>query len=210
MADDRNTSDQYVNAMHESNIAWLNFVSAAFEIGREIVKSHQKEESPAMKDIRRQANEILSPHANIHGRTNEDRVCAIFDWLIQSDAGIPSLHPGVTGISKEFQTRAGRVDRLLVHSDGTATVVEIKGPGSRRDHACGLGQALVYAAAVREEMPKFHEVRSALFVGGEHDQWLSSACRVSGVAYECIGHKANKMIVEFAAAAYEVMRGNRE
>lgn len=191
MAERKVVDWESVVATHESNIAWLKFVAAVTEFSKEIVESQQKKET-------------------IHSRTNEDRVCAIFDWLILSEAGIPSLHQGVTSVRKEFQTKAGRVDRLLVHSDGTATVVEIKGPGSLRDHACGLGQALVYAAAVREEMPEFQEVRSALFVGGEHNQWLSSACLVSGVAYECIGRKANKLIGEFAEAAYEAMRGNRE
>lgn len=193
---------------HESNIAWLKFLSALCDVANDVGGLRQG--SPAIAEIRQQMDDLLAPHANIHGRTNEDRVCAIFDWLIQSESGINGIQNDVVAIHREFRTGAGFVDRLLVHADGTVTVVEIKGPGSRRDHACGLGQALVYAAAVREEMPKFHEVRSALFVGGEHDQWLSSACRVSGVAYECIGHKANKMIVEFAAAAYEVMRGNRE
>lgn len=141
--------------------------------------------SIGMREKISEINDIFGPLVNIAGRVGEDRSCALFDYAMASGGMHFSgdLHPGVIRSTREFQLPIGRVDRLLEHDDGSFTTVEIKPSGSRRDIAQGLGQAVMYAAAMRITLNDERDVRPALFVSSNHDPYIAAACDMAGVTY---------------------------
>lgn len=135
---------------------------------------------------------------DISYRVGESRVCALFDYLIGSGCLDGRFHAGITAIGKNVRLPCGFADRVLHHGDGSLTVVEVKQRGSRRDHACGIGQALVYAAALRE-VASATDVHPALVVSGNHDRWIADACATAGVAYINLPGDVETIIEEIIA-----------
>jgi hypothetical protein len=149
--------------------------------------------------LEKEMHEILQPTSNILGRKNEDKICAIFDSMLHSENEfvLSKLHHSIESFAKEFQLECGRCDRVIYHADGVVTVAEVKAKGSRRDHAQGLGQVLMYAAAAREQRLS-NDVRMALVVGGEKDIWLESACKTAGVSYINISNSVEILCEKYA------------
>jgi hypothetical protein len=148
---------------------------------------------------------LLSPAVNIIGLVGESKICAIFDYLVHNDdcLVIGRLHPGIQLIKREVRSSSGLADRVLHHADGVITVVEVKAAGSRRDHAQGLGQVLMYAATLREET-NAPDVQCALFVGGDYDVWVAHACQSVGVTYINLPSHIEQVIDEYSLLAKQM------
>ena len=156
----------------------------------------------AARATQQELEDMLASQSVIVERVGEKKTCAIFDMTVfEEDADIAKLSSSrIVSVEREATLPCGNVDRLLRHADGTITVVELKGKGSRRDHACGIGQALVYAACARETLGA-SEVRAALFVLGEFDPWIAQACETAGVSYFNIARSAEYLIDLYSSAA---------
>lgn len=156
----------------------------------------------AEEDLRR----FVDGLSQVHRTQGEAQVCALFDWAIYSEDTdvLGKLHTGVVSNRREVALPCGKADRVLMHADGTATVVEIKAAGSRRDHAQGLGQALLYAEALRATgVP---DVQMALVVAGDADPWVESACKTAGVSYLAFPLVQISTVSDYGAAA---LRGSK-
>jgi len=123
----------------------------------------------------------LAPMARISRLSGEAKACAIFDAMFVLGDISRELGSEVACCKPEVQVAGLRVDRVLYHEDGSVSAVEIKPVGSRRDMVHGVGQALLYAAALIESGEA--EVRPVLFVSGERDSLVAEACRLGGVEY---------------------------
>lgn len=148
--------------------------------------------------LHEESKQIFAPLKNTLGRRGEDKSCALFDYAILGGVFDKQLHQEVVLSRKEYRLKAGRIDRLLEHKDGSFTVVEIKPNGSLRDQAQGLGQSILYAASLRAELRDNREVRSALFISGDFDQEIESACRSVGVEYLYFPYCAQRLVDELA------------
>lgn len=152
--------------------------------------------SAGMREKIGEINDIFGPLANIAGRVGESRSYALFDYAM-ANGGLhfsDVLHPGVIRSTREFVLQVGRVDRLLEHEDGSFTTVEIKPSGSRRDAAQGIGQAVMYAAAMRIALNDGRDVRPALFISSDHDQYIAAACDMAGVTYLNFSRNAQRLV----------------
>lgn len=165
-----------------------------------------KRPSPIMLALEAEMGALFSPLLNTKGRILENKACAIFDYMVASNEPLAGLHPGIVEVKKEMRLPCGHADRVLYHEDGTITAVEIKARGSRRDHVCGLGQALMYATALRE-ITKSPDVRSVLFVAGESDPWVAGACASAGVGYINVSSAEESAINMYANAMKSIRIG---
>jgi len=140
----------------------------------------------------------------VHGATMENRVCAMCDYLVTRDSVLlGELRGDIVDVRREVRLPCGIADRVLTHSDGSLTAVEVKRRGSRRDYACGLGQAIMYAASLRE-MPCVPDVRAALCIEGLRDEYIAAACQDAGVTYINIPDGVAKTISDYAVVAASV------
>lgn len=123
---------------------------------------------------------IVAPVLGLRGLAGEDRACAVFDFLIKSNQ-LGEFESRPVEFEREFKVGGMRIDRLIRHEDGSVTAVEIKPRGVMRDMSHGIGQSLLYAAAlVRSGVDA---VRPALFIPGPKIDLLAEAARIGGVQY---------------------------
>lgn len=191
-----------LKAMHADNLKAAQANADFYKAYRDFIEEFGITKTQRMVNLESALKSSLDGWANIAGRMNEDKTCAIFDLMVLSEDSyiVDHLHADIVSMRKEVRLPCGNADRVLHHADGTLTVVEIKARGSRRDHACGLGQALVYAAALRGETGAV-DVRAAIFVGGEKDAWIASACASTGVTYLHMPAVTERLIDDHAAIA---------
>lgn len=157
----------------------------------------------SMKDGVGELAGYINGLARIGTATGEEKVCAVFDHFALNShfEELPAiLGCGIISMRKEVKIGSGYVDRLIVLEDGTAVVVEIKGPGSRRDHACGLGQVILYATEIRDS---YADVKMVLCCGGDKDKWVASACRAAGVEYMNIPACAIDVLCDYSKVVAE-------
>lgn len=170
--------------IHAGNIRDTEEIAIASWMISKIIRSLPKENKAGyLGDGVNELVGYIDGLARIGAATGEEKVCAVFDHFARNSRFelLPEiLSGGVSSIRKEVKLGSGYVDRLLLLEDGTAVVVEIKGPGSRRDHACGLGQVILYATEIRES---YADVKMVLCCGGDKDRWIAAACRAAGVEY---------------------------
>ena len=124
--------------------------------------------------------DIVAPVMGLKGLTGEDRACAVFDFLIKSHQ-LADFESDPVSFEREFAVSGMRIDRLVRHKDGSVTAVEIKPRGVMRDMSHGIGQALLYAAALVGS--GMDAVRPALFIPGPKIDLLAEAARIGGVQY---------------------------
>lgn len=132
----------------------------------------------------------------------EARVCSIFDALFVLGGLEKYFVSKPVRAQREVQTLAGRVDRLLHHEDGSVTAVEVKDHGYSRDIATGIGQALLYATALRETLDA-NEIRPAIAIGmrgGKVNPWIEETCKKNGIVVIKIDLDMSKDIEVFYRA----------
>lgn len=99
--------------------------------------------------------------------------------------------PKITRHRWEVPAGPGRVDLLLTHCDGSASLVEIKGERSVIEVAAGIGQLLIYEAALRLQWGNAGPalVRKILcsHVPLQSTASLIHACNEAGVSFVCLG-----------------------
>lgn len=177
-------------------------VAAANLIIRAMIDAGIAKQNEKSLAISKEMLDELRPLVNVRGRTGEDKVCATFDYMLQSSHIFPQLHPEIVSIQKEYQLPCGRADRLLMHADGSFTVVEIKPGGSRCHQAHGLGQAIMYASSMRTTRRDNAEIRAALVVGADYDCEIADACKSVGVEYIPISRWEQDLIDDLADIHY--------
>ncbi len=94
--------------------------------------------------------------------------------------------PPILSWQPEFQVRRGRADFMLYHSDGSATVVELKdGAYGHQALLAGIGQVIGYAMQIGMNNPGISSLRKALVFSScgsiEDDQLICEACDHAGV-----------------------------
>jgi hypothetical protein len=127
-----------------------------------------------------EALDIVDSVLGLRVLAGEDRVCAVFDFLIKSNQ-LAEFESAPVSFEREFAVSGMRIDRLVRHEDGSVTAVEIKPRGVMRDMSHGIGQALLYAAALVRS--GIDSVRPALFIPGPKIDLLAEAARIGGVQY---------------------------
>ncbi len=129
----------------------------------------------------------------------EALICAVLDRKLRNGQ-LDSLYSSEPiAFEREVRLPCGNADRIIRHADETLTVVEVKAAGSRRDHAQGIGQILLYTAAVRA-IRDAKDVRGMLVVGGKPDEWIESACKQAGIEYVVITNYETELEVRLAQA----------
>lgn len=128
----------------------------------------------------RELVDIAAPVMGLKGLSGEGRACAVFDFLIKSNQ-LAEFESAPVSYEREFGVSGMRIDRLIRHEDGSVTAVEIKPRGVMRDMSHGIGQALLYAAALVGA--GIDAVRPALFIPGPKIDLLAEAARIGGVQY---------------------------
>lgn len=124
--------------------------------------------------------DIVRPVRNLNRLSGETKACALFDYLMMGGSLGEFESPAIT-FEREFSVNGMRIDRLIRHKDGSVTAVEIKPRGVMRDMSHGIGQSLLYAAAL---VTSGHDlVRPALFIPGPKIELLAEAARIGGVQY---------------------------
>lgn len=134
-------------------------------------------------ELKQEEYEMLLSQAILH-KNGEAKICAIFDYLAYKNDGLVRNYfkSDITNVHKEQHLETGIVDRVAHHKDGSVTVIEIKGFGSRRDHAQAVGQVLLYAAGMHE-LKQTNNVNKAIVVLGERDYWIELVCKAADIAY---------------------------
>lgn len=135
----------------------------------------------------------------ISSAKREALICAVLDKNLRNGRLDRLYHSDPIAFEREVRLPCGNADRIIRHADGTLTVVEVKASGSRRDHAQGIGQVLLYTAAVRATRD-VKDVRGMLVVGGDPDEWIASACKQAGIEYVVITHFEADLEVQIANA----------
>lgn len=191
---------QLADATEETHV-----MANSIRVARELIAILEYRGRPVgkAKETLAKLRESWMPLCNVVGKIGEPRACAMFDLGVFEGDQFPELWPDVVASTPEYVLPCGRVDRLLTHADGSLTVVEIKPPGSRRDQAQGLGQAIMYAASLRAKMNSNVEVRAALFVASDLDQEVENACRSVGVTYLHMSWAEQVQTEKFARIMYQ-------
>lgn len=88
----------------------------------------------------------------------------------------------------EYFVGGGRIDLILFHADGGASLIEVKGNGSVRDVVAGIGQLFLYEAMFLESNPKTMSpayINKYLVspVAGNDAQRVAKACDRAGVVF---------------------------
>ncbi len=123
---------------------------------------------PSQKVVAEKIADRDAESACILRAKREALICAVFDKNLRSGNIDRLFFSEPVRFEREVRLPCGNADRIIEHADGTLTVVEVKAAGSRRDHAQGIGQVLLYAAAVRATRD-VQDVRGMLVVGGSSD-----------------------------------------
>jgi hypothetical protein len=144
-------------------------------------------------------------------KTGEAYLSAMVRTLV--DAG--NLHirlfdgatPTVLHAEFEFPVPRGRVDMVAFHSDGSATVCEIKDGSRGFQHALsGIGQVLSYGLQVALSRGALTAVRTALMFSRTRsiadDILVVRACEAAGVMPVALGS-----VAEHKAAISDLYRG---
>lgn len=116
---------------------------------------------------------------------------------------------GLLGVAKiirhrfEFSVNCGRIDLVLFHKDGGASLVEVKAGGELRSVVGGIGQLFLYEVSFREFMRKTKPLKyiNKILVSPlspEKSLPVMMACESAGVRYvhyatykEISGQRAN-------------------
>ena len=189
------------------SLAQVDFIKAAKEfLGEKLPSDIADEAEDAVRTIKKH-----DLYARLVGKKNEDRVCALFDIMFfdEGSALRKAISPHADRLFREVQLPCGRVDRVITHKDGSATVVEVKQRGSRRDIAQAIGQVLVYSGAIKSS-GNYTDVRPAIFVPGDRDEWIENACQLAGIEYITIDDSIAAIEDEVASVIVEwrsVVRG---
>lgn len=96
--------------------------------------------------------------------------------------------PAISGHRFEFSVKGGRIDLLLFHTDGSASIVEAKAEDRPVVIAAGIGQLCMYAAALPA---KLHAVQQPALIRRvlcahlppEKCGGLIAACEMAGVKF---------------------------
>ena len=82
----------------------------------------------------------------------------------------------------------GRVDLVLCHTDKTATVVKLKGPGGKRHLSAAIPQLICQAAQIRKlySARAFRMVLAAM-VAGKPNRDIADLCQIAGVHFVPLG-----------------------
>lgn len=200
MADDNSVfTMEMARQEHRANIATYEEVTLTYVFLDLLIQAGISKPTPSYEEMKHRI-EVMS---NVSGRVCENKTCAVFDWIVQLNFSPEDFHPGIVRIQKEYRLPCGMADRVLWHEDGTITVVEVKGPGSRRDHASGIGQVLVYAEGVRE-VTRAPDVRTMLCTAGPRDAWIEAACDRAGIRYMPIEDES--VFSDYAKVVAETIR----
>jgi len=172
------------------DLAQVNFITAAFRFYRGLIDGGLCGETDASKETERMLRDSCADVQRIFPSVGENKICSVFDYMVlQTGNPVFDTLSGFVSLRKEVRLPCGSIDRLVEMPDNVFVVVEIKGPGSRRDHACGLGQVLLYSSAVRSTM-QCKDTKMMLVVGGDYDKWIEDACKSVGVEYVSISREA--------------------
>lgn len=88
---------------------------------------------------------------------------------------------------EECRILRGRADFVVIHVDGSVTVVEAKGPGGMRNTLGGIGQLLSYMIQIGMSAGLTGRVRGVLVapvsIGTEESRIIDEACERAGVRF---------------------------
>ena len=161
--------------------------------------------NPEAAATARQLRKALQPLAWMRDLNGEARGVAVLDTMLRLRMGavLPVLAVPVARIEREYRI-AGRyfVDRALFHADGGVTLIEAKDGATPREVVAGIGQALIYKAAL-ERTGGHPRIDTALAVLHDPDEDIARACALAGVVYLPLGSvawaRAMSHVAEFAA-----------
>lgn len=140
----------------------------------------------------------LRPLAAMHLQRGEERACSIFDHLYLINSLPECIPDDVERMRREYTFKSGRrADRIIFHSSGRLSVVEIKDACDQRAVVAGIGQALLYATLAEKEFTNTPIV-PILAVLGDYDADVARACKRGGVEYVALGN------VKFLSALSEM------
>lgn len=135
---------------------------------------------------------------------SDNEQSAILQLRIAILAGDLERWLGVNKIERhrfEFNVSAGRIDLLLFHSDGGASIVEVKGDCDMRSISGGIGQLCLYEHLLRlsdKLSPKYiNKILCAPVEKPEKGAHLIGACNIAGVKFVHLApHKVFKARID--------------
>lgn len=151
-------------------------------------------------------------HVVDESKTGEAYLSQVTRLLLTAERAHERLFDGVVPpvihFEMEFPVPRGRVDALVIHDDGSATVCEIKdGTQGMQSVLAGIGQVIAYAVQVGMSRGVVNGIRKALLFSRTpsimDDILIVEACEAAGVLPVAMGsvreHKESLEKIRLAA-----------